>query len=325
MPSKNKISFSVKRPDLIYDFASSLSEVFRFKYGDHDSYSNNTGVRLQEAFGFDFQGETNPIVQIYPATQLLNNIPDFDATDFSIYITLEDVALGIRKVVLSKPVTEFIAVENVKINLFATDQCGFLRGYVVRCFIARSVSAKKDSSITWSKSNIISTSEFICKSSVEEALFEIAWTTFSDPKIRKNVLIYVDWKSTDVTYSPHSECFQVKANNDLKPQFKRLENNSHFGEFSIRMIADRIIAELAEATLRCADLNGEPAAGSLHEKIDSFFDTISLDFKLLAKRYQEGDSMDQLGIMTEINRDIQSEHKIASTLSDIKFGGYRAK
>lgn len=325
MQPKNKLTFSVKRPDLVYDFAASLEEVFRFKYGVEDSFSNNTGVRLQEAFGYDFQSETSPVVQIYPVSEILNNIPDFEAKDFSIYISIEDLALGVRKILFSKPVTEITEIENLKIDLFGSGDLGFLRGYIVRCFVARSHSAKKDSSLTWSKSNIISLSEFICKASVEEALFEIAWTTFSDPEIRKNVLIYVDWKSTDVTHSPHSECFQVKANNDQKPQFKRLENNSHFGEFSIRLIADRIVAELAEVTLRCADLEDEPISGSLHEKIDSLFDSMSLDFKILARRYQDGDSMDQLVIMTEINRDIQSAHRIASTLSGIKFGGYRAK
>jgi len=325
MQPKNKLIFSVKRPDLIYDFAGSLEEVFRFRYGAEDSFSNNTGVRLQEAFGYDFQSETSPVVEIYPPSEILNDILDFEAKDFSVYVSIEDLALGMRKIVFSKPVTEITEIEGVKIDLSGSKDLGFLRGYIVRCFIARTLSAKKDSSLTWSKSNIISLSEFICKASVEEALFEIAWTTFSDPEIRKNVLIYVDWKSTDVTHSPHSECFQVKANNDQKPQFKRLENNSHFGEFSIRMIADRIVAELAEVTLRCADLQGEPTSGSLHEKIDSLFDSMSLDFKTLARRYQEGDSMDQLVIMTDVNRDIQSAHKIASTLSGIKFGGYRAK
>lgn len=325
MPPNNKLTFSVKRPDLVYDFAATLDEVFQFKHGEGDSFSNSTGVRLQETLGYDFQGETNPAIKIYPAADLLDKLDNIESQHFSIYVSIEDTALAVRKILFSKPVSEIKEAETIKIDLFGSSDMGMLRGYTVRCFIARSQSVNKNSAVIWSKSQIIALSEFICKASVEEALFEIAWTTFSDPEVRKNVLIYVDWKSTDVTYSPHSECFQVKANNDLKPQFKRLENNSHFGEFSIRMMADRIVSELAEATMRCADLKGEATSGSLHEKIDGLFDSINLDFHSLAERYQQGDPMDQLGIMTEVNRDIQGAHKIASTLQSIKFGGYRAK
>jgi hypothetical protein len=325
MSSDRKISFSIKRPDLIYDFASSLDDIFRFRHDDGEPFSSETSVRLQESFGFDFKGETNPIVQIAPPAQVLESLADLNSKDFSVFISIEDTALGMREVVYQKPVAHIQELETVRINLSDFEQMGFVRGYVIRCFMTRTESEAPHSSLVWSKSNIICTSEFICKASVEDALFEIAWTTFNDPDMRKNVLIYVDWKSNDVSYSPHSECFQVKANNDLKPQFKRLENNSHFGELSIRLIADRIVAELAEAALRCADLEGGASEGSLHEKLELLFEAIGLEFSSLAQRYQAGDTMDQLLILSEVNRSIQRSHKIAATLSGIKFGGYRLK
>lgn len=325
MSSERKITFSIKRPDLIYDFASSLDDIFRFRHDDGDPFSSETNVRLQESFGFDFKGETNPTVQIAPPAQVLETLSDLNGQNFSVWISIEDTALGIREVIYQNLVGNIQELETVRINLNEFEHMGFVRGYIIRCFITRTTSEAPHSSLIWSKSNVICASEFICKASVEDALFEIAWTTFNDPEMRKNVLIYVDWKSNEVSYSPHSECFQVKANNDLKPQFKRLENNSHFGEFSIRLIADRIIAELAEAALRCAVLDGTASEGSLHEKIDLLFEAIGLEFSSLAQRYQTGDSMDQLSILSEVNRTIQRSHKVAATLSGIKFGGYRLK
>lgn len=313
------------RSDLVYDYASSFEDIFKFKVDDGDILSNDVGVRVQEAYGFDFQSEHNPLLQITPCSELIEEKLSAKSKDFSIYVTLEDTALGIRKVVYSKNIADIEAVTDVKIDLQGELDCGFSRGYNLRAFIARQTSVSPEKSVFWSKSNIIYLAEFIAKASVDEALFEIAWTNFSDPEIRKNVLMYIDWKSAEVSDAPHSECFQVKANIDLKSQFKRLENNKHFGELTIRLIADRIVAELVENTLRCAKLETEPVEGSLHEKIGAFLDDLNIDFKTLASRYQAGNVMDQLDIISEITRDIQKVHKIAYTLSGVKFGGYKVK
>jgi hypothetical protein len=325
MPSSNKLTFSVTRSDLVYDYASSFEEIFKFKVDDSDVLSNQAGVRFQEALGFDFQSENNPLLQITPCENLIKEKLFAEGKEFSIYITLEDTALGIRKMIYSKNIDEIQTITDVKVDLASQNDCGFTRGYILKAFIARRSSIKPDLSVFWSKSNIIFQTEFIVKASIDEALFEIAWTNFSDPDVRKNVLMYVDWKSTEVSDAPHSECFQVKANSDLKSQFKRLENNRHFGELTIRLIADRIISELVENTLRCANLESEPMEGSLHDKISHFLDTLNIEFTSLAKRYQEGDFMDQLNIISETNRDIQKAHKIAFTLGGVKFGGYRIK
>lgn len=325
MQPSNTLTFSVTRSDLVYDYASSFDELFKFKVDDSDQLSNQVGVRFQEALGFDFQSENNPLLQIKPCGNLIKEKLLTEDAEFCVYVTLEDIALGIRKVIYSKHVDEIKTATDVKIDLLGQKDFGLTRGYVVKAFLARRRSISPDESVFWSKSNVIFQSEFIVKSTVDEALFEIAWTNFSDPDVRKNVLMYIDWKSADVSEAPHSETFQVKANIDLKPQFKRLENNRHFGEFTIRLLVDKIVSELVEKSLRCANLEIEPTEESLHNKISSFLDTLNIDFTSLATRYQEGDHIDQLNIMSGINRDIQKAHKIASTLSVIKFGGYRLK
>ena len=47
----------------------------------------------------------------------------------------------------------------------------------------------------------------------------------------------------------------MKANARLKDQIKRLENNSHFGAFSIRMMAEQILSELLQQTLKYANIS----------------------------------------------------------------------
>ena len=84
--------------------------------------------------------------------------------------------------------------------------------------------------------------QFIVKASVEEALFEISWMSFADDDERKDVLMYIDWRSADVSDSPSVDCFHVIANNELKDQFKRLVQAgkistivSPCGNFSLRV------------------------------------------------------------------------------------------
>jgi hypothetical protein len=323
MSIKRKLTFSVSRTDLLYDFASSFSDVFSLRIRDGEVFETATGVRLQEEFGFDFQNETNPTIRIAPFQHVIREKLNAEPDDFSVYITLEDTALGIRKNILQKDVSEINEPIEHKIDLKLITDLGFTRGYNIRGIIARRNSIDPDKDIIWSKSHIIHQAEFTVKASVNEALFEINWLIFKNEEYRKNVLLYVDWKSGDITHSPHSDCFQIVANNDLRAQFKRLENNRHFGHFAIKLIADRIIAELAENALRFADLSSEPLLGSLHDKISELFDGINLDFNELSKKYQYGDQIDKVVTTTEVNKAIQNSHALAVDLKGIKFGGYR--
>ena len=321
----NKLIFSVSRSDLLYNYASKFEDIFRFQVDASDDFSPQQGVRLQEALGFDFQTETDPVIQIAPMVEIFNShVRGENPNNFSVFITIEDIALGIRKTIFSRNINEIQELTNFKINLGNDPSFGFYRGYTVRCFISREVDVAQKSSLMWSKSNIVYHAEFISKSSVDEALFEIAWTTFKDNEDRKNLLYYVDWASDDVTSSSHGECFQVKANYDLKAQFKRLENNAAFGHFSIYLIAERIVSELAEKTLACADLTLDPLEDSLHAKIDNLFDTLKLDFESDAQSYQDGGQFERLMVTSKLHRAIQSSHKLAQSLSKIKFGGFRA-
>lgn len=323
MSIKDKLVFSVSREDLLYNYANTFRDVFQFSADGDAGLSEATGVRFQEALGFDFLSETAPVVKILEFSDSLTKELGEDPSKFSVFISLEDVALGLRKVIFSKPVSELGGGIKHKIDLGACEDFGYFRGYVVKCFVARTVSVDPQSSKYWSKSNILHQSEFLVKATVDEALFEIAWTDFSEQGQRKDLLYCINWVSTDVSQESHSQTFQVQANNDLKPQFKRLENNSLFGNFSIRLIADRIIAELAEVAMQCADLAAEPVEGSLHEKMVGLFAELGLDFKTEAERVQSNDLTQSLDAKSQVIRAIQVRHRVASTLLDIKFGGFR--
>lgn len=291
MSSNNKITFSVTRNDLLFNFASKFEDVFRFSVSSDDTLSAETGVRLQESLGFDFQAECAPSIEILPPGELIEAATQQPADAFAVYVTIEDTALAIRKLVYSIDVSDIQEAKNLKIDLFALSEMGFYRGFIVKCFIARKGDIDSEKNMIWSKSQIVYFSEFIVKSTVDEALFEISWINFSNPDEKKNVLFFVDWVSQDISTAPHTECFKVVANNDLKSQFKRLENNPVFGELCIRMVADRIISDLAENALRCADLGMEPLEGSLHEKMRALFSDLSMDFDQLAAEYQRGTSL----------------------------------
>jgi hypothetical protein len=321
--SNNKITFSVTRNDLLFNFATKFEDVFRFTVGADDALTSQQGVRLQEALGYDFQNECNPIVEIVPPGELIEAATGQSAESFAVFVTIEDVALSVRRVIQVIDVADIQEVASYKIDLNSFADMGFYRGFVLKCFIARKSDVGPESQIIWSKSQIVYESEFIVKSTVDEALFEIAWTTFNDPAEKKNVLFFVDWSSNEVSSAPHIDCFQVKANNDAKSQFKRLENNPVFGELCIRMVAERIISDLAENALRCAELDMEPLEGSLHEKMRSLFNDLGLDFDLMAHEYQQGDKQDQLSVVSRVSRAIQRYTQIAHTLSAVKFGGYR--
>lgn len=323
MSSNDKITFSVTRNDLLFNYATKFEDVFRFSAGADDVLSSSQGVRLQESLGYDFQSECQPVVEIVPPAELIEAATGQSAESFAVFITIEDVALSIRRVIRVIDVSDITEVTAYKIDLCAVDGMGFFRGFVVKCFIARRSDVAPESHIIWSKSQIVYEAEFIAKSTVDEALFEIAWTTFNDLEEKKNVLFFVDWLSSEVSSAPHIDCFQVKANNDLKPQFKRLENNPVFGELCIRMVAERIISDLAENALRCAELDMEPLEGSLHEKMRALFGELDLEFDQMAREYQQGDKQDQLLIVTRVSRAIQRSTQIANTLNAVKFGGYR--
>ena len=163
------------------------------------------------------------------------------------------------------------------------------------------------------------------KAAVDEALFELTWVDFQDEKDKQDLLYFVEWKSSEVSTAIDNDCFQVKANARLKDQIKRLENNNHFGAFSIRMMAEQILSELLQQTLKYANITErvEPEIDSLHQKFKHLLQKLQIDFDELARKMQSTNTIDQLQASSDVRKIMQRMNKVGSTLDAIRFGGYR--
>ena len=155
-------------------------------------------------------------------------------------------------------------------------------------------------------------------------MFDINWEVFVEDDEKENVLYYVDWQSCEVSTTVDVQCFTVNVNADLEHQFKRLQNNTHFGGFCCRLIAEQILSELIHQTLRfCKIENGEPQIDSPHHKFKALLEKLGYDFDNLARMMQSTSPLYQFQAGADIRKIMQKMNKVGSNLQVIKFGGYR--
>ena len=317
------LQFSETREDLLFDYTSNFSDVFRFAPFKEEVATSATGNRYVESLGFDFQNECTPVVEIKPISEDIGEILGGEAGDFNANIFVVDTGLGIRKQIFSFGLDEVHEKKRLVIYLKTQRDLAFYRGFEIQC----SISLKKDreplSSLIWNKSQLVYEATFIVRASIEEALFEITWASFANDSEKKDLLYYIDWKSVDVSTEIDNDCFSVIANNSLKDQFIRLNNNRHFGELCIRMIATDILSELSCRCLEYCDLDIEPQTDSLHEKIFNLFEGNGLEFGPMAKSMQCNNGLEVLSVTIEVRKFFQKLNAVGSTLDAIKFGGYR--
>ena len=235
MTSKEKI-FAARRVDLAFEFAQSVDEVFSFATFKDGELSSHDGIKLSENLGYDFQNECTPKVGISPLSADLIEEMGIKLNEFVFNITLEDISLGIRTTIYEIPASDVTKAIVREINLTEQEGMSFYRGFEVNCFVSRRKSTSFGSHQIWHKSQVVFQKSFTAKASVDEALFEIEWQDFASDADKKNVLFFVDWLSPEVSHSIDKDCFQVKANNRLKDQFKRMENNKHFGIFCTSLV-----------------------------------------------------------------------------------------
>ncbi|MCG8042212.1 MAG: hypothetical protein JAY72_12485 [Candidatus Thiodiazotropha endolucinida] len=323
MTGTKSLVFSVKRNDSLYDFASTFDEMFGFTPFKEEQPGTSTGVRYQDSLGFDFQHECSPYVLIAPPSGELKDGLDSELSAFEVNVTIEDLALGIRELYFSIGLDELQDQKRVDIDLDSLDHLSFYRGFEIRCSVSKSTTEKTTEKLVWHRSQLLHSASYLVKASVEEALFDISWLTFQDEAERENVFMYVNWKSAEVSTIPSMSCFDVVGNNDLKDQFKRLDNNRHFGPLCIRMTADQILKDIVINCLKYCDLSLEPVAGSLHEKISQLFEKHLFDYTSMAKKIQGTNHNEQLSVYSDVSKLLQQINKIGANLLDTQFGGYR--
>jgi len=324
MSSVNQKVFSVTRSDLLYNFASSFQEVFAFASFSSDKPSTDTGISYQDAIGFDFQKECSPFVRIAPPTQDALETSGLKRNELEINITVEDTALGIRRLFYSLQMSEIDEARKVHIDLSTLAGMSFFRGFKVSCGINLRKTADSKTQPVWHRSQLIHASVFEVKATSDEALFEISWQTFKDKQDATEILMFVDWLSNDVSSTPSTDCFNVVGNNDLRNQFKRLDSNNHFGPLTIRLVAQNVLHEIVFTCLQQCDLNSPPNEDSLHAKVQALFDENSIEFSEIARESQSGNKLEQLQASSTVSKFIQRLNSVGSTLADTRFGGYRS-
>jgi len=245
--------------------------------------------------------------------------------ELDIHISVEDIALSIRKKLEPISVAEISKPKDVHISLREETDLAFYRGFEIQCHISRRDNVDEVKNVIWHKSQVLHQTSYVVKSSEDEALFEIHWRKFNDEDEKRDVFYVVDWGSNDVSGKVDFDCFQVQVNERLRDQFKRLEGNSHFGGMCIRMMAHQILTELLVRTLKFAQIDGDegPLPDSLHDKFDRFLDKHGIKFNDLAERFQGEQGVDELTATSEVSRIFQKICKVGSTLEGVKFGGYR--
>lgn len=320
--NSNPVVFSVKRADLLFDYATSFSDIFRMAVFADDEPRADQGVRLQKEPGFDFQSECSPFVEVLPLSEDLIAKVGGEAADYLINITVDDFGLWTRQLIHTIGVDQIREPKRFKVDLKAVNDAAFQRGFEIKCFITRRADVSPEEHLVWNKSQQIFEASFVAKASGDEALFDIQWTVFADQEEQKEVLAYVHWKSLAVSSDIDVDCFEVHANKALQDQVTRLNNNRAFGDFCIRLIVEKIINELVVQCLKYAELSLEPQQDSLHDRIKAYLEKGGLDFDDLAAKMQSRNSLEQLQVSTDINKFVQRSTQIGSTLNAIRFGGY---
>ena len=317
--------FSVNRNDKAFNYAGSLDQIFKFTAFKDQNLVEEDGVQLTESEGYDFQRECSPLIEILPISDELCASLPISRAEIQVVITIEDSALGIRKVIYELPVASIDSPVQRQIDLEAFEDLSFVRGFTIGCMITRISSTTNDSELLWHKSQILLQKEYIVKSAVADGFFEISWMDFSDDEDKNNILYFIEWLSADVSNAIDTDCFQVKANVQLKDQFKRLENNSNFGHFCIRMVAEQVLAELLTVTLQNAQLADgfEPQKDSLHDKFRALLLKHGEDFERLAKIAQSTIDVECLDANSQVRKVLQKIIRLGSSLENVKFGGYR--
>jgi len=313
-------NFKISRYDDLYNYAEDFEGMFKFSFLKDNETSFDPGT-FHEDQGFDFQKECMPTLDIKPLEENSSILKSYGKENLSINIFVEDTALKIRQKIQTIGFSEITKPTTKKFNLNRIDNLCFLQGFVFSCAISLSKNIDENNKV-WNKSQTIFNVDYIAKLNSEESLFAITYRTFDDKMKNKNVVSYVEWKNQDVSSISSEETFSVIANERLREQLKRTENNKNFGTFAIQLLAGKIIEELIYHCLLNADLVNTPIEDSLQAKITSFFKKHNLNFEAWSNRVQSG-GREALGMISEVSVLVQNNLEMGTSLENIKFGGAR--
>jgi len=316
----DKRIFSISRNDDLYDYVDDFEDIFKFTCIKGQTPEKKPDV-YREDLGFDFQRECRPILEILPINRDTLELDTGDINEYCINVFIQDSALRIRKKIDTIKFSDLHLKIIKKYDLREIVDLSFTQGFIFTCAISRLNNTDK-SEIIWSKSQILYSVKYEAKVNPEDSLFFITWKSFQNEKEKRNVVSYVDWKSEDISSISSEESFEVIANEDLRDQIKRTENNKNFGTFVIQLVVEKILTELIIQCLYRYNFGTDPEESSLQAKITSFFKSKGLVIEDYAKIMQDR-GIESLETHHEISVIIQNSLEIGKSLENIKFGGSR--
>ena len=213
-----------------FRFPMSSWRTFRSAYPSKEEWWHGDGRIASEPDGFDFRHEHRPELKFTLSTEAIDKQLGLAPKDLTIQVAIEDLSLGERGVVADYRLDEIVDEETtIKIDLNSIEGLFFARGFEIDCFIHRTRDAKERSG-AWSKSHILMRKVFIAKSSEEGSVLRYYMDQFPR-RGGKGKTSGTTPTGKDLMFQTHSgsDLFCVFANEDLRAQFKRLENNSHLG------------------------------------------------------------------------------------------------
>jgi len=316
----DKRIFSISRSDDLYDYVDDFEDIFKFTCVKGQAPEKDPDS-FREDSGFDFQRECKPTLEILPIDKGALELDTGHINDYCINVFVQDSALRIRKKIDTILFSDIHSKIIKKYDLREIVDLSFTQGFVLTCAISRLDNIDK-SEIIWNKSQILYSVKYEAKVNPEDSLFFITWKSFKDEKDKRNVVSYVAWKSEDISSISSEESFEVIANEDLRDQIKRTENNKNFGTFVIQLVVEKILTELIIQCLYKYNFSTTPEETSLQAKIDSFFKSKGLVLEDYAKIMQNN-GIESLEKHSEISMIIQNSLEVGKSLEKIKFGGSR--
>jgi len=318
------VEFVRRRDDLLFSFSGEMMDNVFVRLSSKEDWWHNGGVVSEEPEGFQFRDEMSPELRFTFSSEMVSEQLGLPPETLAIDVTIEDIALGARVAAANFRLDEILDEhKTVRIDLSSFDGLHFVRGFELSCFIHRVDDAPQRNG-AWSKSHVLVGKSFIAKASEEEAYFDITWINFEDDDEKRDVWYYIDWTSLEVSEAPGSELFCVFANEDLRGQFKRLENNTHFGHLAIRQMVSDILFDIILVTLENANLSGDPQPESLHEQIQALLKVKRIEFSDLAMDYKQAEGIGKRDLEGKLKRIVQQIFEVGQELRGVQFGGYRA-
>ena len=322
MPEVKDSTFTITRQDLAHGQIRSLDNFVSFRSLDDEPFKFKTGVVRTDPLGFNFKQSLQPCLKFEKVDLEEKNDLGVSLKDLVVVVTITDVVLRIRELIVSFPLSDLSGVDGklISIELEKLERLGFYAGAEIGVYVKPAQTNYEISSDPfWSESQIVFSATFVIRAAIDSSLFEINYAPFGDQN--KDVLFQVDWLDEDVSRIPVSSSFEVSINIDYKTEFLLLQSNSKFGQLGARLIFASIMREIIDGTLLRAELDSQVTieSDSVQYQLKRIFEKLDIDFDEYAALAQSDSTVDKAEASKLAGQVAQIVANIGTTLSKQQF------